>query len=206
MLTINDLKNKMTVLIDGTPYQILEVKHLHMGRGGSSLQTKIKNLLTAQVFSRNFKPADNFREADIKKRELVYLYTHRGEFLFAPRPPEAAGTPAEGPGATKAKPSDRFSLSSHTLGTARRWLTSNTVVTAMFLGEKLLNIAVPIKMDLEVTESPPGLQGDTVSAATKTVTLETGAKIQTPLFINAGDTIRVNTESGEYVERVTKAG
>ena len=83
MLTINDLKSKMIVLIEGAPYQILEVKHLHMGRGGSSLQTRIKNLLTGQVLARNFKPADAFAEADVEKRTLGYLYGHRGECIFA---------------------------------------------------------------------------------------------------------------------------
>ena len=91
MLSINDLKNKAAVMIDDVPYQILEVKHLHMGRGGSSVQTRIKNLLTGQVFSRNFKPSDSFAEAGIEKRELVYLYSHRGNFIFAEKekPPES---------------------------------------------------------------------------------------------------------------------
>src|SRR3989338_7909639 len=83
MLTINDLKSKMAVMIEGARYQVLEVKHLHMGRGGSSVQTKIRNLATGQVFSRNFKPADTFEEADIEKRELNFIYSHRGEFFFA---------------------------------------------------------------------------------------------------------------------------
>ena len=188
MLTINDLKNKMIVLIDDAPYQILEVKHLHMGRGGSSVQTKIKNLVTAQVFSRNFKPADSFREADIAKRELRFLYRHRGEFFFS----------------AKEKPSERFSLPPEKLGEAAQWLKPNTVVTALFLENKLLSVVLPIKIDLEVTEAPPGLKGDTATAATKTVIVETGAKVQTPLFVNEGDVIRVNTETGEYAERVSK--
>ena len=175
-------------MIDETPYQVIEVKHLHMGRGGSSVQTKIRNLITGQVLSRNFKPADSFKEADVEKRELIHLYSHRDESIFS----------------VKEKPSERYTLTGVEVGDATQWLISNTPVTALFLEGKLIQISVPIKMDLRVTEAPPGLRGDTVSGATKTVTLQTGAKIQTPLFVNEGDVIRVNTETGEYVERVSK--
>lgn len=188
MLTINGLKSKMIVLIDGAPHQVLEVKHLHMGRGGSSLQTKIRNLATGQVFSRNFKSADTFAEANVEKRELVYLYQHRGEFVFA---------------ATR-NPRERCTLPRAALGEAVQWLKPDTPVLALFLDEKLLTITLPIKMDLTVTEAAPGLRGDTVSGATKTVIVETGAKVQTPLFVHEGDIIRVNTETGEYAERVSK--
>lgn len=189
MLTINDLKPKSIVLIDEAPFQILEVKHQHIGRGGSSVQTRIKNLLTGQVLSRNFKPADTFEEADVEKRNLTYLYGHRGEYVLA----------------EKEKPSTRYTLGADKLGDAAQWLKPNTVVTALFLAGELLGITLPIKMDLTVTDAPPGLQGDRVSGATKTVTLETGAQIQTPLFVNEGDVVRVNTETGEYAERVSKS-
>ena len=188
MLTINDLKSKMAVMIEGAPYQVLEVKHLHVGRGGSSVQTKIRNLITGQVFSRNFKPADTFDEAEIEKRELIYLYGHRGEYVFAP-----AGRPAE-----------RFSLGAVETGDGARWLKPQTSVTGLFLDGAPVSISVPIKMDFMVTDAPPGIKGDTATGGTKTVTLETGVRVQTPLFINTGDVIRVNTETGEYVERVEK--
>lgn len=188
MLSINDLKNKIIVMINDAPYQILEVKHLHMGRGGSSVQTRIRNLVTGQTYSRNFKPADSFNEADVEKRELNFLYAHRDEFVFT----------------EKNKPSERISLKRGELGDGALWLKAHTPVTALFLDKKLLAITPPIKMDLRVTEAPPGFKGDTVTGGTKLVTLETGAKIQTPLFVNEGDVIRVNTETGEYAERVLK--
>src|SRR3989344_3209410 len=178
MLSINDLKPKTIVLIDEQPYQVTEVKHLHMGRGGSSVQTKIKNLITGQLFSRNFKPGDMFEEADIEKRELIHVYAHRGEYVFAP----------------KEKPSERYTLTHEQLGDSAQWLIPHTPVTALFLEDKLLGITVPIKIDFKVTEAPPGLKGDTASGGTKPVTIETGAVVDTPLFINAGDTIRVQTE------------
>lgn len=188
MISINDLKSKMIVLVEGAPYQILEVKHLHMGRGGSSLQTRIKNLRTGQVLARNFKPADTFAEADVEKRTLRYLYGHRGECVFA----------------SPDKPNERVSLPADALSETTQWLKPGAEVAAVFLEGTLITISPPIKVDLAVAEAPPGFKGDTVSGATKTVTLETGAKIQVPLFIDEGDVIRVNTETGKYAERVSK--
>ncbi len=189
MLSINDLKNKTVVIIDGAPYQVLEVKHLHMGRGGSSVQTKIKNLATGQMFARNFKPSDSFEEAEIDKRDLVYLYSHRDSYVFA----------------AKEKPGERYALARSKMEKEVEWLKANMAVNAVFLGGELLGISLPIKVELKVIEAPPGFKGDTATGGTKTVVVETGAKVQTPLFISEGDVIRVNTETGEYAERVTKS-
>lgn len=188
MLSINDLKSKTVIMLDKAPYQVMEVKHLHMGRGGSSVQTRIRNLLTGQVLSRNFKPGDSFEEADVEKRDMKFLYVHRDDFVFAS--PE--------------KPAERFTVAREKLGDAVQWLKPNIIVTAMFLEGMLVQVTVPIKLDLLVTEAPPGVKGDTATGGTKAVTVETGAIVQTPLFIEEGDVIRVNTETGEYVERANK--
>lgn len=188
MLTINDLKSGSLIIIENTPYQVLEVSHLHMGRGGSSIQTRIRNLKTGQVFNRNFKPADNFEEADIQKRPLLFIFQHRGEYVFSDLKDR----------------SKRFSLKEAAVGENRKWLKPSIELTALFLGEELLNLWLPIKMDFKVIEAPPGIQGDRSQAGTKAVTIETGAVTQAPLFVNVGDIIRVNTKTGEYVERVEK--
>ncbi|MDP3727450.1 MAG: elongation factor P, partial [bacterium] len=150
--------------------------------------TRIRNLLTGQTYSRNFKPADMFEEADIEKRELLFLYHHRGDFVFT----------------AKDRPAERFTLDAAKIGDAVRWLKPETPVTALFLEGTLVDISVPIKMDFRVIEAPPSIKGDTATGGTKTITIETGAKIQTPLFVNEGDIVRVNTETGEYAERVEK--
>jgi len=173
-------------MIDGEPYQILDVKHLHMGRGSSSLQTKIRHMKTGQVLQRNFKPADKFEEAEVEKKKILFIFSHRGEYVFA----------EEGV---------RFSLKEERVGEIKKWLKPNTETEAVFLGDELLTITVPIKMDFKVTEAPPGLKGDTAQGGTKVATIETGAKISVPLFINEGDIIRINTETGEYAERVEKS-
>lgn len=189
MLSINELKSGSLIIIDDMPYQVLEVAHLHMGRGGSSVQTKVRNLKTGQVFARNFRPADTFKEAEVEKRPLIFLYTHRGEYVFT----------------DTAKSGNRFFLKEETVGENKKWLKQDAELVALFFNGELLNLVLPIKMDFKVIEAPPGMQGDRSQAGTKTVTIETGAIIQAPLFINVNDIIRVNTSTGTYVERAEKA-
>ena len=189
MLSINDLRVGTIFVYEGAPYEVLEAKHIFLGRGSSSLQVKIKNLITGQVFSKSFKPADRFEEAEIERRDIKYLYNHRGEFWFC----------------QPNNPSERFSLKEEVIGQGKNFLKANSIVKAMVFQGDIVGIELPIKMDFKVIEAPPGVRGDTVQRATKTVTIETGAQIKTPLFINQGDIIRVNTRTGEYVERVRKA-
>lgn len=188
MLSINDITAGLCVVYEGAPYQVLEVHHLHIGRGGSSIQTKLKNLKTGQVLARNFKPSDTFEEADIEKKNVKYLYNHRNEYWFC----EADN------------PQNRFQLKEDILGDTIHFLKPNTIVEALNFKGIILNITLPIKMDFKVIEAPPAIRGNTAGSVSKTVTIETGAQINTPLFINEGDTIRINTQTGEYVERVEK--
>lgn len=189
MLTINDIKNGDVAVIEGAPYQILSVKHLHIGRGGSSVQTKLKNLKTGQVFERNFKPSDSFGEADLEKLKVQFIYGHRGEYWFAE------------PG----KPQSRFALKEETIGGAKDFLKKDLEVTALKWNGEIINIELPIKVDYVVREAPPAVRGNTAQGGTKQVELETGYKVLAPLFIETGDVVRVNTETGEYAERVSKA-
>ncbi|OHA14503.1 MAG: elongation factor P [Candidatus Sungbacteria bacterium RIFCSPLOWO2_12_FULL_41_11] len=189
MISANNLKNGTIFLMDEAPYQVIEVKHLHMGRGGSSIQTKIKNLATGQVLSRNFKESDSFGDADVEKGKIKFLYTHRENTVFI------------NPG----KSNERLSMPTETLGDILKWLKPNTECEAVFLTGKIISIKPPIKIELKVIESPPGLKGDRAQSGTKNIKLETGASINVPLFIEEGDIIRINTETGEYTERVTKS-
>ena len=188
MLSITDLRKGTIFLLDGQPTVVLEAQHVKIGRGGAVLQTKIKNLATGATLSRNFKQADRFEEAEIERKKFIFLYSHRGEHCFV----------------DEQNRSERFFVKEEQLGPEKNFLKKNVPVDAEFFQEKLLRIVLPIKIDFAVTDAPPGLRGDTAQGGTKTVIIETGAKIQTPLFIGAGDTIRVNTQTGEYVERVEK--
>lgn len=188
MLGINDLANGTYIVYESAPYQVLEVKHLHIGRGGSSIQTKIKNLKTGQVLARNFKPADTFEEAEIEKRKVKYLYNHREEYWFS----------------EENNPQNRFSLKEDILGDIIHFLKPNTVVEALDFKGEILTITLPIKIDFKVIEAPPAIRGNTAQGGTKTVTIETGVQVSVPLFVNEGDIIKINTQTGEYVERIEK--
>jgi elongation factor P len=189
MIGINDLKNGIIVKINNDPYVVLSVRHLHIGRGASSVQTKIKNLKTGQVLERNFRPADEFEEAEIEKMNAKFIYQAKGEYWFH----------------EEGKPQNRFALKADDLGDEADFLKPNLDVQAVMFDEKIIAIELPIKVEYKVVEAPPAVKGNTAQGGTKTVVIESGAKITTPMFINEGDIIRINTTTGEYAERVEKA-
>ena len=131
----------------------------------------------------------------------MFLYAHRGDFVFSEKGAQKNPAPES---EARAQDARRFTLKGEQVGEIEKWLKPNTEVEALFLNGILLTISVPIKMDFKVIEAPPGLRGNTAEGGTKIVAIETGAKISVPLFINEDDIIRVNTQSGEYVERAEK--
>lgn len=189
MLSYTDLKKGVFFLRDGKPHEVLDASFSRMQQRKAVVQAKIRDLETGRITETSFQASNRFEEAEIEKRSLVFLYHHRGEYVFSN--PE--------------KPKERFPLSENAVGGSAEWLKKDTPVTALFFGEKLLAFSVPVKMDFRVTDAPPGVIGDRSQGGTKSATLETGAVIQVPLFINQGDIVRVNTETGEYTERAEKA-
>ena len=189
MLDINDLEKGSSIIMDGDPFIVLEISHQHVGRGGSSVQTKLKNLRTGQVLSRNFKPADEFEEAEVEELKSKYLYSSKGEFWFS----------------ELANPGKRFSLTEEVIGDQKDFLKADMEVVALIFNEKIFAVRLPIKMEYVVTEAPPAIKGNTAQGGTKVVVIESGAKVNVPMFISEGDIIRVNTQTGEYGERVEKA-
>lgn len=188
MLDYNQLKPGIIFIFEGAPYEVLESEFLRMQQRKPVVLAKIKNLASGKILERTFHQNESFEPAEIEKRKVKYLYNHRGKFFFC----------------EENNPAARFDLPQEQIGEFAKYLKQNTLVDIMSFEGKIISISLPIKMDFEVIESPPGVKGDTVQGGTKTVTIETGAKINTPLFIEAGDIIRVNTQTGEYVERVTK--
>lgn len=186
MLSFNELKKGAKIILDGEPYEILEHHHLKVAQRRAVLQTKIRNLISGNMLSRNFHQGDAFEEAEISKFEAKFLYCHRDRYFFL----------------QTNNPAKRFELSKNQLGEKINFLKPGQEVTAQVFQEKIVNIALPIKIQLKVIEAPPALKGDSAQSPTKTVVLETGAKINTPLFIKEGDLIEINTETGEYVKRI----
>ncbi len=186
MLSYFDLRKGVKFILDGQPYEVLEFRPMGKAQDVVVAQTKIKNLITGKVIEKNFHQEDVFEEAEIEKIKAKFLYHHRQKFVFA----------------ELENPSKRFELLESQIGEATKFLKPNQEVTALSFQKKIINIALPIKVQLKVIEAPPGVKGDRAQGGTKIVTLETGAKINTPLFIESGDIIEVNTETGEYVRRV----
>lgn len=188
MLTINDFQSGTTIIIDGQPFEVLDVSHSKTAQAQHVAQTKLRNLVTGAVILRNFKQSETFEEAEIEYVNVKFLYSHRGEFWFC----------------EENNPKNRFALAESVIGEQTKYLKPNTVVEAARFNEKIINVELPIKMDFKVTEAPPAIRGNTAQGGTKVVKLETGAEINAPLFINEGDIVRVNTRTGQYVERVKK--
>ena len=184
-MNFNELDKGINIIIDNQPYQILEASRLFKGRGHSVLQVKLKNLLTGNTIPKTFHPSDSFEEAELQKIKAKFLYSHREKFFFC----------------EKDNPSKRFDLDDEQIGKATDFLKPNQIVEALIFKEKVINISLPIKILLKVTEAPPGVQGSRSQPGNKTVVLETGTKINTPLFIKEGDIIEINTETNKYVRR-----
>lgn len=199
MLIHTDLKKGVKFILNKEPYEVLESSFLFKGRGSSTVQAKIKNLITGNVISKTFHPGEEFEGAEISKIRAKFLYSHpvrnrisngasRDRFFFC----EAEN------------PAKRFDLTKERIGESGKFLKSNQIVEGIIFKNKVINISLPIKINLKVVEAPPGIKGGRAEPGTKIVTMETGAKINVPLFIEEGDIIEVNTETGEYVRRIER--
>jgi len=191
MLQYNEIREKRIIIYDGEPCEVIESHVARTQQRKPQNQVKLKSLISGKTIAATFHVSDTAEEADITKKEVTFLYSNRGEFWFC--------DPAD--------KSDRFKLDEALLGGAAKFLKQNTNVTALVWTnedeeENIIKLALPIKMEFKVTHAPPAVRGDTSKGGTKIITLENGATLNAPLFINEGDTIRLNTETGEYAERV----
>jgi len=185
-LDYNDLRIGTAFIFEGQPWEILEFAFVRMQQRKAVAQVKMKNLISGKVVSRSFHQNETFDEADISRESVKFLYHHKGQYWFS----------------QPNNPKGRFFLTDDVVGSAGEFLKPDTEVTAIKFQDKTINIKPPIKVDLIVKEAPPAFRGDTAQGGSKPVVLETGAKINTPMFIEEGDVVRVNTETGQYVERV----
>lgn len=188
MLNYNEILPKKYIVVDGEPYEVVEAHIARTQQRKPQNQTKIRNLISGKVIPATFHSSDKVAEAEIESREVTYLYSNRGESWFC----------------DPKKPSDRFSLKTEILEGKEGFLKQNTIVTAISFDEAIIGVRLPIKVDLVVREAPPAVRGNTATGASKQVVLETGGSVLAPLFVNEGDLVRINTETGEYVERVGK--
>jgi elongation factor P len=186
MLSHTDLKKGTEFIYEGQPWVVLEAQLLKMAQRRPVIQSKIRNLIDGRVQEKNFQQGDVFDEADLQKHDIKYLYQTKGQYWFC--------EPND--------PSKRFFFTEDHIGPQAKFLRPNEIVVGIEYQEKIIDFRLPIKVELKVKETPPGIKGDRAQGGTKEAKLESGATIQVPLFIEEGDTIEVNSETGEYVRRV----
>jgi elongation factor P len=192
MLEYSEIRERKIIIFNNEPCEVTEAHVARTQQRKPQNQVKLKSLINGRTFNTTFHSTDKVDEAEINKRELKFLYQNRGEFWFSP--PD--------------DPKNRFKLEEKLMGEQAKFLKENMIVIALVWGEdedeKIISVKPPIKVELKVNEAPPSIKGDTAGTGGKQIVLETGAVINAPLFINAGDVIVVNTETGDYVERVSK--
>lgn len=165
---------------------MLTADMMKMAQRRPVIQSKIKNLIDGRVQEKNFQQGDVFDEADLEKKDIKFLYQSKGQYWFC----------------EIKDPSKRFFFTENQIGSQAKFLRPNEIVTGILFEEKIITFKLPIKVVLKVKESAPGVKGDRAQGGTKEAILESGAVIQVPLFVEEGDTIEVNTETGTYVKRV----
>ncbi len=186
MISTNNLSTGITIVVDGELFTVLEFLHVKPGKGPAFVRTKLRNIRTGSTIERTFRAAEKVEKAHLESREMQYLYRSGVMFTFMD-----TATYEQTP------------VNEDTLGDRVQWLKENEVITIVTYQGEIVGIDLPIHVALEVTQTDPGVRGDTATGGSKPATLETGAVVQVPLFINEGDVIKVDTRTGNYVERVT---
>jgi elongation factor P len=183
----SQFRNGLKIELDGNPFVITYFQHVKPGKGGAFVRTKVKNLLNGKVLDRTFRSGERCEEPDVQERRLQYLYKDGGDLVFM-----------------DTTNYDQIPIAADVVGDSQLFLQENAEVDVLFWKGEAVNIDLPAFVEARVTQSDPGLKGDTSSGATKPATIETGATVQVPLFIKEGDVIRVDTRTREYTERVNK--
>ena len=184
MITAGDFRNGVTFEMDGKVMQVVEFQHVKPGKGAAFVRTKMKNVITGAVTETSFNPTDKFENAYVDRRVMEYLYNDGDLYYFMD--PETY---------------DQEPINKDLLGDNFRFVKENMSCTVYSYKGNVFNVEPPTFVDLEVTETDPGFAGNTATNVTKPATLETGAEIKVPLFIGPGDRIRIDTRTGEYLER-----
>lgn len=184
MVTAGDFRNGMTFEMDGQVMQIIEFQHVKPGKGAAFVRTKIKNVITGAVIERTFNPTEKFENAYVERKEMQYLYNDDGLYYFMDM-----------------ETYDQMPLNADKLGDNFKFVKENTLCKIVSYKGNVFAVEPPMFVELEISDTEPGVRGDTATNVTKLATLETGAVIRVPVFINTGDVVRIDTRTGEYLER-----
>lgn len=189
VLSYNEITLKKVIIHDGEPCLVVDSHVFRKQKRKPVNNTKLKNLKNGRLLEVTFHVSETAEEADLETKSVTFIYRKPGEYWFH----------------TTGQASDRFTLSEDLVGDQGKYLKERTEIDALVFNEEIIGLKIPIKMDLKVKEAAPAVKGNTSSGALKEVTLETGATIMVPMFINEGDIININTETGEYSARVEKS-
>lgn len=184
MIDTSDFKNGANIEVDGHPYTVVWFQHHKPGKGGAVMRVKLRHLRTGGQIERTFKSGEKFREVEVRLAKKQYLYKDADTYYFM-----------------DLETYDNVGLSKEKLGLTVNFLKPDTQVEGLYLDGEFIGIEVPIIMEFKIEQTVPGVKGDTVSNVLKSATIETGAEVSVPLFIKEGDVVRVDTRTGEYVER-----
>ena len=188
MITTSDFKKGRKLLYEGIPYSVLDFTHVKPGKGGAYVRTKMKNILTGLTREVTFRSGEKFENPDLEYKEMQYLYDQNNLYMFMDM-----------------ESFEQFSFNKDQIESAQKFLKEQEIYNIMFFEEKAVSVTPPMFINLTVTETTPGVKGNTASGGGyKAVTLETGLVLQAPLFIESGDVLKIDSRTVEYIERVTK--
>ena len=173
-------------MLEGQPNEVLEFQQIIKAQDATVIRTKVKNLITGKIVDRTFHKGDSFEETESDKATVKFIYSSKGKFIFC-----YADNSAK-----------RFELTEEKIGAGAKFLVPNTILDGVVYEDQVISVTLPIKVQLKVTEAAPGIKGNRAQSGTKAVLVETGATVQVPLFVEEGDVIELNTETGEYARRV----
>ncbi|XME02672.1 elongation factor P [Lachnospiraceae bacterium C1.1] len=185
MVSASDFRNGLTVEIDGTVYQIIEFQHVKPGKGAAFVRTKLKDVINSGVVEKTFRPTEKFPAAHIERKDMQYLYNDGDLFNFMD--PESY---------------EQIAINRDIIADSLKFVKENETCKVNSYNGSVFAVEPPLFVELEITDTEPGFKGDTATGASKPATVETGAQVNVPLFVNQGDTIKIDTRTGEYLSRV----
>ena len=185
MISAGDFRNGVTIEVDGNIFQIIEFQHVKPGKGAAFVRTKLKNIINGGVVEKTFRPTEKFPQARIDRKDMQYLYADGDLFTFM-----------------DTETYDQISLNRDTVGDALKFVKENEVCKVCSHNGSVFAVEPPLFVELEITDTEPGFKGDTATGASKPATVETGAVVSVPLFVNQGDKIKIDTRTGGYLSRV----
>lgn len=184
MFTVSDFRRGLPIVVDDQPYYVVEYQHFKMGRGKANIRTKLKHIKTGAVIEKVFSSNDTFKRPDLENRKMQYLYENGGEYTFM-----------------DSTTYEQIAVTADQIGDARWYLLDNEDYTVLFLDNQPISVDLPASVVLDVVETEPAVKGDTVTNITKPAKLQTGLEVKVPPFVKEGDRVKVDTRTGEYIER-----